>query len=294
MESVKWLYSRIHYRQNIPCDMVSSRFSMNDWGPKQPIENEAVFELHLNFLQKLLDLGVEGFRFDAAKHIPPSHFQKLLSKLKFKGNRDDFIMYGEVLDSSIDMCYEYVNVGLKVVDYPLVFTLVDAFSFGKDIQTALRSTITYNHSICITDCHDSILGKSYKFSDGVNSVLAICYILARGEGIPLVYHSLSTDKHINAGTCFYQMMAGTSWHTSNCTENRLIVHRADLGFAVINKSGNWDTHKDIYLPGVRNGRWKELVYDFNIYIENGCIKKWGNNSGLDIGPRDVLFFVWID
>jgi len=95
-----------------------------------------------------------------------------------------------------------------------------------------------------------------------------------------------------AGTKFYQLMAGNGWFTSNCTENRLIVHRADIGFAVINKSGCWDTQKDIYLPGVRNGKWVELVYDFTIDILDGSIKKWGSSTGLDIGPREVLFFTW--
>jgi len=106
----------------------------------------------------------------------------------------------------------------------------------------------------------------------------------------LVYHTFINEKHVTSGMRFYQAMGGLGWYSSNCTENRLIIHRSDFGMAVINKAGNWDAQKDIYLPGVRNGKWRELVYDFDIIIDNGKIVKWGDKQGLDIGPREVLFF----
>lgn len=69
---------------------------------------------------------------------------------------------------------------MKVVDFPFVYKLVDALSFGKDIYDHLILTHFFDHNlnirsatqtpipsqdaICVADCHDSVLGDAYKFS----------------------------------------------------------------------------------------------------------------------------------
>lgn len=50
----------------------TSRFECNDWGPKEDTTSSVIAEKHSRFLRKLIDLGIDGFRFDAAKHILPS------------------------------------------------------------------------------------------------------------------------------------------------------------------------------------------------------------------------------
>lgn len=47
------------------------------------------------------------------------------------------------------------------------------------------------------------------------------------------------------------------------------------------------------IEGVWDGRWKEMVYDFELEIREGRIERWGEGSerGLNVGPREALFFV---
>lgn len=55
---------------------LQGRFNCNDWGPKEDVSSNAVFIRHKQFMEKLIQMGADGFRFDAAKHIPPGSSKK--------------------------------------------------------------------------------------------------------------------------------------------------------------------------------------------------------------------------
>lgn len=61
---------------------------------------------------------------------------------------------------------------------------------------------------------------------------------------------------------------------------------------MINKKGEWD-REEVRVEGVRWGRWREVVYGFEIEVGDGRIKRWGKGGeeGLNVGPREALFFV---
>jgi alpha-amylase len=182
------------------------RFNMQDWGPKQRTECAEIFGAQLAFLQKLVDFGVDGFRFDAAKHIAPGYFAQLKQHLHIPNNNHNFIMYGEVMDGDVNVCNEYVEAGIHVVDFPLVYTMIDAFSLGRNIRNVMRDTVSPWKAIRMADCHDSILGNSYKFSDPHDGLLAVCFILGTGDGIPLVYVTIAKDPHVVGGLKFLHRM----------------------------------------------------------------------------------------
>lgn len=58
----------------------------------------------------------------------------------------------------------YTSIGIKVVNFPLVYALIDALGLGKDVQEAFRPTVPSEYAIDIADCHDSVLGNAYRFS----------------------------------------------------------------------------------------------------------------------------------
>ena len=84
------------------------------------------------YLKKLLALGADGFRFDAAKHIEPDYFRDVLTVVP----ADKFV-YGEVIGQTIEESEEYTGV-FSVTDFHLVSTMTNAFSVGGDLRSLIN------------------------------------------------------------------------------------------------------------------------------------------------------------
>eukprot|EP01129_Flabellula_baltica_P009878 TRINITY_DN4110_c0_g1_i1.p1 TRINITY_DN4110_c0_g1~~TRINITY_DN4110_c0_g1_i1.p1 ORF type:complete len:293 (+),score=31.02 TRINITY_DN4110_c0_g1_i1:23-880(+) len=151
-----------------------SRFCVLDFGPKQSLMREEIRHAHVEFLNRLVALGCDGFRVDAAKHMEPAYLLGLFSDL----DSQDLLVYSEVLDGNPDVSNEYMDFRdwIQVSHFPLTFKLIELFSMGGDLrELAQRPTIGIDNfkAIMIADCHDSILGDSYSFNDPQDSVLAV-------------------------------------------------------------------------------------------------------------------------
>jgi alpha-amylase len=156
------------------------------------------------YLLKLVSLGVDGFRFDAAKHIDPAFFAEVLRDLP------NAYAFGEVITSSARSMPRID--ALDFYDFPLAATLKRALAFGGDLQ-ALRDpaahdgalegskavTFVRNHDIDRGQANDRGLdaGSLNTFGVGWNGpdqpltesdiVLAYAYILGREDGLPYVF-----------------------------------------------------------------------------------------------------------
>jgi alpha-amylase len=85
-----------------------------------------------NYLEKYANLGVDGVRFDAAKHISESFFRNYANQWA-----DDLGLYkvGEVLDGSTAVNQGYADTGMSVTDYALYFTMrEDVFTSSGDMN----------------------------------------------------------------------------------------------------------------------------------------------------------------
>jgi glycosidase len=81
------------------------------WYPGLPdldYRQEVVRKVHKGFNEKVLEIGVRGFRVDAVKHVPndyiASPFQEIVSSGKFK---DEIYMYGEMATSDLNITNAY-------------------------------------------------------------------------------------------------------------------------------------------------------------------------------------------
>lgn len=85
-------------------------------------ESPSVQHKIANYLNHLIDLGVKGFRIDAAKHVPAGDIRNILNKTKKKIYvLQELILSGEPLDVN-----SYISNGdITVFAYP--FTIGDAF-----------------------------------------------------------------------------------------------------------------------------------------------------------------------
>ncbi len=79
-------------------------------------------------------LGVDGVRLDAVKHINKGFWRRFIPDLKRRVGRDLFVV-GEVLHGSVDYVAPYQEAGIDYLfDMPLYFTITDVFAKGASAR----------------------------------------------------------------------------------------------------------------------------------------------------------------
>ncbi len=263
-----------------------------------------------NYLSHLLDLGADGFRIDALKHIEPEYFEEVLDIVP-----SDKYIYGEVLSGNPDDSYIYAGIhGLDVSDYPLLGTLKNAFSFEGDLRSLIDpvsfgGAISGTEAVTFAKTHDSIEGGElydYYGFDPQDQMLANAYILAREEGIPLIFRDDASNPIVQGGAAFHEQMLGQPQYFRNGNEivpgadspNLLFIERGNQGLAIINKAGESFARSLARMPGLDEGCYQELKSDLTMCVGQGndgqkYITQWGSSGqgGLNIPGRSALFFV---
>jgi alpha-amylase len=161
------------------------------------------------YLKKLVDLGVDGLHFDAAKHIEPDFFADVLTAAP------NIYAFGEVIESDPEKFPQ--TQAIAFYDFPLVATMKAALAFGGDLSLlrnpaennrALPSskavTFVRNHDIDRGQADDRGLGGGARETFGIgwngpdkvlteaDIVLAYAYIFGREGGIPYVFADMES------------------------------------------------------------------------------------------------------
>lgn len=148
-------------------------------------------------LQTLLDLGIDGFRFDAAKHIPTEVLTEYLDYINQQSQNQAW-NYLEVI-SDRDTRAEDYNWIAAVTDFVLYNSLKSAFTFGGDLRSLPANAVDDSRSVTFGTNHDTIRSLNSAalnpYNDITDSYLATAYVLGREGGTPLIF---SAD-HANAG-----------------------------------------------------------------------------------------------
>jgi alpha-amylase len=167
-------------------------------------ETTRVREIARTYLKKLVDLGVDGFRFDAAKHIEPDFFADVLAAVP------NTFAFGEVIESDPQKFPQ--TEAIAFYDFPLVATMKRAFSFGGDLDVlrnpaaqnralpdAKAVTFVRNHDIDRGQARDRGLHEGAQGIYGIgwngpggelteaDILLAYGYIFGRKGGVPYVF-----------------------------------------------------------------------------------------------------------
>lgn len=133
-----------------------------------------------DYVQKYANLGVDGIRFDAAKHMPEWFFSDYATQWA-----DDYGLYkiGEVLNGDPNVCDGYAQTGMSVTDYPLYYTMKEeAFHQDGDLSALENGGYVDQNAfqaMTFVSNHDSRPPQYEK--------LAYAYILTH-EGYPRVYN----------------------------------------------------------------------------------------------------------
>ncbi|MEW6270514.1 MAG: alpha-amylase family glycosyl hydrolase [Thermodesulfobacteriota bacterium] len=273
----------------------------------------SVERLHTAHLDKLLALGVDGFRFDAAKHMSPAVVQKYVDHVDRQSNGATW-NYLEVIQDGDTSAADYNGIA-AVTDFVLYRAMKQAFGFGGDLRSLrVANAVDDPRSVTFGRNHDTIRELNPRhaidpYDDRTDSFLATAFVLAREGGTPLILNWDSYDvPFVRSGVAFRRILRQRQRGGANVKENvlavvdsptLLVMERGSEGFFVVNKAASrFDVAAlDVTLTALE-GCYRELRSNFNVAIERRpdgkkWVTRWGSwgRGGMEVHARDALYFV---
>ena len=255
--------------------------------------NSWVVQQQRSYLTALKNLGVKGFRVDAAKHMTIWHINEIFTS----DIKNGMYLFGEIItsggagnneyDSFLAPYLQYTDH--KAYDFPLFNAIRTAFgfggslsqlvspaSYGQALQNSRAVTFTITHDIPTND------GFRYLIMDPTDEYLAYAYVMGRDGGKPLVFSdSTGTDSnrwvnaykadHISKMLNFHNRMQGQGMEMLAWNDCAILFRRGQEGIVGINKCGstqsfNINTHNRFYW--YRN--YRDVLSGNNlVYISGG-------------------------
>ena len=231
-----------------------------DAGLPDLVANDWVVSQQQTYLRALKAMGVKGFRIDAAKHMPSSHMNRVLTADIKSGMH----VFGEVITSGGSGSSEYDRflapylqaTDHAAYDFPMLNSIRNAFApagsmsqladpgaYGQALPGARAITFTVTHDI------PNNSGFRYLILDGTDETLAYAYLLGRGIGMPMVYSDnnesgdgrwtnayLRDDLRRMIG--FHNANQGNDMQVLSHGACHLIYRRGNRGIVGINKCGS--------------------------------------------------------
>ncbi|MGF1725617.1 alpha-amylase family glycosyl hydrolase [Photobacterium nomapromontoriensis] len=277
---------------NNPWEVQHGRLSggLDDPGLPTLKNNQNVIKQQQNYLTTLKQLGIKGFRIDAAKHLTLEHIQQVWDKTISEGVH----VFGEIITDGGATKEEYAlflapylqNTTLGAYDFPLFHSIYNVLENNESMTTlqnpySVGQALAFDRAITFAITHD--IPNNDVFLNQVmseqNETLAYCYILGRDGGVPLIYSDLNTSGIVNqAGSprwedcwqdpqlkqmiTFHNMMHKLPMVVLDIGEHHLMFSRGDQGIVAINSGSEPVT---LQLPA---GYYTDLLSpDFKVETE---------------------------
>lgn len=221
--------------------------------------NDYVRDMQRSYLQALKNMGVTGFRIDAAKHMTTWHINQVFTE----SIKDGMYLFGEIItgggagNADYDTFLEpYLReTSHSAYDFPLLKTLRDAFdsngslnaladpkSWGGAIDGMRALTFTITHDIPTND------GFRYQIMSETNEHLAYAYIIGRQEGAPMVLSDNTgvdngrwvddyKQDNLKAMVKFHNGVQGAGEEVLYSDSCAIVFRRDQKGLVGINKCG---------------------------------------------------------
>ncbi len=225
--------------------------SANDW----------VLEQHRILFKKMVEMGFDGFRIDAVKHIS----QKQIDNFAKQDFMKDKFLFGEILtvspeDEEIFMKPFLNETTMSAYDFVLFRTMREAFGFFGSLEWLIQPeaqnnalpwyravTFTVNHDLPLNDCFRNLMFEKQ------DEHLANAYIFGRDGGVPLVFsdHNESASifpEDLNRWANsfnrpdvvqmirFHNAMHGEKMYPLFQNQQCIVFGRGNRGIVAINKS----------------------------------------------------------
>ena len=281
--------------------------------PDLNLNRPNVVEAQRAYLQKLIAHGVDGFRIDALKHIPPETINTIFAGI----DRSRILLFGEIIAHTGNLQREigpYIEgTDLSFYDFPLVYLMRQAFQpggsmavladpagFGLALPGGRAVTFIVNHDIP----NNGDIFKYLLFHDREEERLAYSYILGRSQGLAYVYtdlgrqDGLDTDRFLEAYADpalvpmmgFRKAMSGEDQQVLWASDQVLAWRRGNRGLVVVNKSGNdsFDLSQ-LKLHGLEDGLFRDVLSDRELTIAGGQPLTTLKNEVVE--PRQATMFI---
>lgn len=201
------------------------------------------------YLRKLYDLGVRGFRFDSAKHMDPHLFPHLLDGLP------PLLAFGELVYAHPEAFPRDYWRSMKAYDFPLARAMRQALAPGGDLGSLLHPSALWGPlSVPFANHHDLVKNRrafaDFRVADRRDRALAYAYILARGEGTPLVYGGDLRVAEVKAGMRFQLAALGRPLVPVEASRTVLAFRRGEAALCALNKGAGWHSLSCSLEPGV--------------------------------------------
>lgn len=139
--------------------------------------------------------GIDGFRLDGLKHIPPSFYPEWLKHMQHCFKKE-FMVIGEYWARDVEVLSKYIaatNKAIKLFDVPLHYNFYEAsVSEDYDLRTLFDCSLMKawpELAITFVDNHDTQPCQALEsFVEYWFKPLAYAIILLRQEGIPCVFY----------------------------------------------------------------------------------------------------------
>lgn len=229
------------------CDPRSKLPDLNSVHPQ-------VIAAQVEYLNLLVKLGVDGFRFDAIKHIDSDAIRKILESVE---SAEKLQLFGEIVSSVAHAPQDFLDYlpikSLKFYNYPLLQSFAAVLN-GNSSLSALLADLDHgaihlkpSRSVTFVVNHDlpgnGDLLKIFKVG-GPNEKLAYALAFGLGTGIPYVYSDLGPSAESGIDWVDYEMFHRTEYlkpmisFYQATTEQASKVLYLDTNVAVIERGKN--------------------------------------------------------
>ena len=275
--------------------------------------NPKVQNAIISLLKECVDLGADGFRFDAAKHIElptdpggASDFWPNVTNA-IREYDPDVYLYGEILDDSATSISNYTKY-IAVTDNRAGNSTSWGIKNG-DIGAAANSTLTYSgqlgDNIVLwaeshdTYANDNFTGPSTRLSqDTINKSwciqaardFAVLYYIRPGNtGAKIGSKSTNTawkDSQVVAVNKFHNHFSGKSEYMSSYDDSVVMVERgsktADGGVVLVNINGGIKTVSSATTHLLADGTYKDQVSNSTFTVSGGKISGTIGSTGVAV------------
>ena len=224
-------------------------------------QHQWVVEQQQQYLLALKNMGVKGFRIDAAKHMTLGHLNNVLTS----NIKDGMHVFGEIItgggagnqDYSFFLSPYLLSTDHDAYDFPLFHTMKTAFGWGGSLTTlpdaeANGQALNKFRSITFAITHDipQNVGFNSLILDPTDEYLIYAYIIGKDGGVPLIYSDNNESPQFNGRwkgvwddngmkqmLIFHNTCQGMDMDFLAVDDCHILLRRGSVGILGINKCG---------------------------------------------------------
>lgn len=218
-----------------------------------------------NFVVKTNNMGFDGYRWDAAKHVPQWYWSgHILPNVKRWGKYS----FGEVFSGDRGYLISYAATGMAVTDYALYFVIRDSFRFGGNLAAldgAGLAAADGPAALTFVENHD--------VPPPVNRLLAYAFIAAY-PGYPAFFNVDLRDAALNNLVWVQNTLAAGPYVNRYKDSDTIVFSRGDRLLAGINQRGSW-VNRWVQTPWVNT-----VIHDYSGHVQDqrtngaGWVEVW--------------------